>query len=114
MPPTRLLRLFPLVLPIPVAIAVSVQAPAATRSGKAGDLRVLANQAITQMVAPKLREEIILTKIQTSQTNTELSNPAPVEPKDDGVSASVITFVMTLKSSRPRGGSDQSVRKEGT
>ena len=72
---------------IALAIAVSAQAPPATTSDSASDPNVLINQSIIERAAAKLPEEIIITKIQTSKTNFDLSTPALVELNTGGVSA---------------------------
>jgi hypothetical protein len=70
---------------ITLAIAVSVQAPPATTSDSASDSNVLTNQSIIEMGAAKLPEEIVITKIQTSKTNFDLSTSTLVELNTGGV-----------------------------
>lgn len=80
---------------ITLAIAVSVQAPPASRSDSASDRNVF-NQSIIEMAAAKLPEEIIITKIQTSKANFDLSTPALVELNTRRVSANVDAGVTRL------------------
>ena len=96
MSPRRLLPLLVPALIITLAIAVSVQAPPATTSDSASDPNVLTNQSIIEMAAAKLPEEIIITKIQTSKTNFDLSTSALVELNTGGVSANVDAGVTRL------------------
>src|SRR5260370_29554253 len=77
--PSGLLRLLVPALIIPLAIAVSAQAPPATTSDSASDPNVLINRSIIEMAAARLPEEVIITKIQTLKTNFDLSTPALVE-----------------------------------
>ena len=114
MSPRRLLRLPVPALIITLAIAVSAQAPPATTSDSTSDLNVLANQSIIEMVAARLPEEIIITKIQTSKTNFDLPTPALVELNTGGVSANVVKAMMTPKNAPPRRGSHKSLTKERT
>ena len=96
MSPSGLLRLLAPALIITLAIAVSAQAPPATTSDSASDPNVLTNQSIIEMAAAKLPEEIIITKIQTSKTNFDLSTPALVELNTGRVSANVDVEVTRL------------------
>ncbi len=91
-----LLRLLVPALIITLAIAVSAQVPPATTSDSASDPNVLINQSIIEMAAAKLPEEIIITKIQTSKTNFDLSTSALVELNTGGVSANVDAGVTRL------------------
>jgi hypothetical protein len=81
---------------ITLVIAVSAQAPPATTSDSASDPNVLQNQSIIEMAAAKLPEEIIITQIQTSKTNFDLSTPALVELNTGGMSANVGAGVTRL------------------
>ena len=96
MSPGGLLRLLVPALIITLAIAVSVQAPPGTTSDSASDPNVLINQSIIEMAAARLPEEIIITKIQTSKTNFDLSTSALVEVNTGVVSANVDAGVTRL------------------
>lgn len=96
MSPRRLLPLPVPALIITLAIAVSAQTPPATSSDSASDPNVLTNQSIIEMAAAKLPEEVIITKIQTSKTDFDLSTSALVELKTGGVSANVDAGVTTV------------------
>lgn len=90
------------VLILVLAIAVSAQAPPpVTTSGTTSDPSILTNKSVTEMVAAKLPEEVIITKIQTSKANFDLSTPALVELNSSGVSANIVKAMMTLKSASP-------------
>jgi hypothetical protein len=98
-PTTSSRELLPLLVPaliITLAIAVSAQVPAAATSDSAGDPNVLTNQSIIEMVAAKLLEEVIITKIQPSKTNFHMSAAALVELNTGGVSANVDAGVTRL------------------
>jgi len=56
----------------------------------------LANQSIIEMVSARLPEEVIITKIQTSKTNFDLSTSALVELNTGGVFANVDAGVTRL------------------
>ena len=91
--------LLPLLVPVLIgtlAIVVSAQAPPATTSSSASDPSVLTNQSIIEMATAKLPEEIIITKIQTSKTNFDLSASALVAPNTAGVSANTNAGVTRL------------------
>lgn len=75
-------RLLPLFVPawiITLAIAASVQAQPATAFSRASDSNLLSNKSAIDMVAPKLAQEVVIGKIQTSKTNFELSTPLLIE-----------------------------------
>ena len=110
----RLLRLLVPALIIALAISVSAQASPAATSDCASDPNLLTNQSIIERAAAKLPEEIIITQIQTSKTNSDLSTSALVELNRSGVSANVVKAMMTPKNTQPRRGSHKSVRRERT
>ena len=95
MSPGGLLRLFVPALIITPAIAMSVKAPPATTSDSASDPNVLINRSIIEIVAAKLPEEVIITKIQMSKTNFDLPTLARVELNSSWVSANVLKAMMT-------------------
>ena len=64
---------------ITLAIAVSAHGTPATASSRASDSNLLSNKSAIDMVAPKLPQEVVITKIQTSNTNFELSPPLLIE-----------------------------------
>ena len=92
---------------------MSVQAPPATTSDSASDPERL-DQSIIEIVGAKLPKEIIITKIQPSQTKFDLPTPALVELNTGGVSANVVKAMMTPKNAPPRRGSHKSLTKERT
>ena len=96
MSPRRLLPLLISQLIITLAIAVLAQASPAATSDSASDPNVLANQSIIEMVSARLPEEVIITKIQTSKTNFDLSTSALVELNTGGVFANVDAGVTRL------------------
>lgn len=100
MSPSGLLRLLVPTLIITLAIAVSAQASPATTSDSASDPKVLTNQSIIEMAAAKLPEKVIITKMQSSKTNSDLSTPALVELNNRGVPASVVKAIMTPRTLR--------------
>ena len=69
-------RLLPLSVPKPivtVAIVASAPAPPATTSDTASDPNVSNNHSLNEVALDKLPGEIIITKIQSSKTNSDLS-----------------------------------------
>ncbi len=60
---------------------------------------VLTNQSVIEMVKDKLPEDIIITKVQTSKTNFDVSTDGLVALNKAGVPASVIKVMMTSTSS---------------
>jgi hypothetical protein len=67
---------------------------------------LLTNKAVIEMVAAKLPEEVIITKIQTSKTNFDFSTPALVELNKNGVSPSIVRLMMFRQSSPPQQSTD--------
>jgi hypothetical protein len=101
MSPRWLLSLSVPALIITFATAVSAQAPPAITSDNASDPNVLIIQSIIEMVAAKLPEEVIITKIQTSKTKFGLPTPVVVELYNSGVSANVVKAMMTPQNAPP-------------
>ena len=62
---------------------------------------VVTNQTVVDMVDAKLPSDLIITKIQTAQTNFDLSTSALVKLNEKGVPSDVIKAMMQ-KSSEPR------------
>lgn len=92
----RLLALLVPALIITLAIAVSAQAPPATTSDTVSDPNTWTNQSISEMASAKRPKELIITKIQTSKTNFDLSTFTLVELSTGGVSANVDAGVTTV------------------
>ena len=92
----RLLALLVPALIITLAIAVSAQAPPATTSDTVSDPNAWTNQGISEMASAKLPKELIITKIQTSKTNFDLSTFTLVELNTGEVSANVDAGVTTV------------------
>lgn len=90
-----------LVLIVSLAGSALAQAPVSAAPDTASDPKVLTNKSVIEMVAAKLPEEVITTKIQTSKTNFDLSTPALVELNSSGVSANIVKAMMTPKSAPP-------------
>jgi hypothetical protein len=101
MSPRRLLPLLVPALVITLTIAVSGQALPATTSDSASDPSVLTNQSIIEMVPARLPEEVIITKIQTSKPNLDLSKL--VELNNSGVSANVVGMMAPPRTLRHDG-----------
>ena len=93
--------LFLLVLIVSLASIVAAQAPPAATPGGTADPNTLTNKSIIEMVAAKLPEEVIIAKIQISETNFDLSTPALVELNSSGVSANIVKAMMMPKSAPP-------------
>ncbi len=81
--------------------SVRAQEPQAATQANPADPSLLTNKSIVEMVAAKLPEEVIVTKIQTSKTNFDLSTPALVELNNSGVSANIVKAMMTPKTAPP-------------
>jgi hypothetical protein len=60
----------------------------------AGD-EVLTNQSVMKMVSAKLPEEVIITKIRTSQTNFDVTTTGLVQLNNQNVSAPILRAMMT-------------------
>ncbi len=97
MSPRPLFILVLFVLIVSLASIVAAQAP----PGGTADPNTLTNKSVIEMVAAKLPEEVIITKIQTSETNFDLSTPALVELNNSGVSANIVKAMMMPKSTPP-------------
>jgi len=78
----------------------SAQAPPATTSDTASDPNVSNNHSLNEVALDKLPGEIIITKMQSSKTNSDLSTPALVELNNRGVPASVVKAIMTPRTLR--------------
>ncbi len=65
------------------------------------DPTVLTNQAVVEMVKDKLPEDVIVTKIQTTTSNFDVSTKGLVALTNAGVPASVIKAMMTPSNSGP-------------
>jgi hypothetical protein len=96
MSPRQLLQFVPFLLIVALAIAVAAQVPPAAASDSTSDPNVVTYKSV--MVAAKLPEEVIITKIQTAKTNFDLSTSALLEPKNSSVSANIANAIMTPKS----------------
>lgn len=95
------LFLFFLILIVGLASTAPAQAPSPAVPSSTSDPNVLTNKSVIEMVAAKLPEEVIITRIQTSKTNFDLSTPALVELNNSGVSANIVKAMMTPKSAPP-------------
>ena len=62
-----------LVLFLSLAAGVRAQEPPPTAPANPPDPNVLTNKSILEMVSAKLPEEVVITKIQMSKTNFDLS-----------------------------------------
>jgi hypothetical protein len=85
------------VLLVSLAGSATAQAPATVAPDSTSDPKVLTNKSVMEMVAAKLPEEVITTRIQTSKTNFDLSTPALVELNSSGVSANIVKAMMMPK-----------------
>ena len=79
-------------------LLLSVQALGQTAQPQATPETVVNNQTVTAMVAAKLPADLIVTKIQTSQTSFDLSTDALVKLTQGGVPAEVIKAMMQKSS----------------
>ncbi len=59
------------------------------------DSSILTNQSVIELVKDKLPEEVVITKIQTSKTNFDVSTPGLVALNKAGVPSNVIKAMMT-------------------
>lgn len=85
------------------------QQPAAKPAAQQDD--ALTNQSVMDMVAAKLPSDIIVTKIQTSKTNFDLSTDALVKLNQGGVPSDVVKAMIT-KGSTPAPGAASSAAAE--
>ena len=79
---------------VAVIASVLVQAQSSTQPD------VVTNQTVIEMVKAKLPADVIITKIQTSQTNFDLSTAALVKLNENSVPSDVIKAMMQ-KSATP-------------
>jgi len=86
------------------APTANTQAPMASTPAPTGNAQaptaaadVVTNHSVIEMVAAQLPEEVIITKIQTSKTDFDLSTPALVELNKSGVSANIVKAMMSPK-----------------
>ena len=90
--------LLPLLVLVLVAVApvAQAQAPKTKPAGSSGT-NILNNQSIADMVAGKLSDDVIITAIQASKTDFDLSADALVALKKVGASECVIKAMLTHK-----------------
>jgi hypothetical protein len=66
-----------------------------TAQQASSNAELLTNNSIVEMVTAKLPEEVIITKIQTSPNNFDLSTPALADLNQKGVSAAIMKAMLT-------------------
>ncbi len=81
----------------PPATPAEAEAPAnvATAPQASSNVEALTNNSIVEMVTAKLPEEVIITKIQTSPNNFDLSTPALADLNQKGISAAIMKAMLT-------------------
>jgi len=109
-------KLQPLSSFLPAAPA-EAETPAivATAPQVSSNADVLTNNSIVEMVTAKLPEEVIITKIQTSPNNFDLSTPALAELNQKGVSAAIMkAMLMAPKAVAPAAQPANTVQQAST
>jgi hypothetical protein len=87
----------------PAAPAEAITPASGTTTQQASsNAEVLTNNSIVEMVTAKLPEEVIITKIQTSPNNFDLSTPALADLNQKGVSTAIMkSMLMAPKAAAP-------------
>ncbi|HME58455.1 MAG TPA: hypothetical protein VKF63_08955 [Terracidiphilus sp.] len=81
----------------PPAAPAEAETPASVGTAQqvSSNADALTNNSIVEMVTAKLPEEVIITKIQTSPNNFDLSTPALADLNQKGVSAAIMKAMLT-------------------
>ena len=87
-------------LAILLFVLIAGASPALALTQAAPQQEVVTNQTVVDMVSAKLPTDVIITKIQTSKTNFDLSTDALVKLNESSVPSDVIKAMMQ-KSSAP-------------
>jgi len=87
----------------PPAAPAEAKTPAnvAAAPQSSSNAEVLTNNSIVEMVTAKLPEEVIITRIQTSPNNFDLSTPALSDLNQKGVSSAIMKAMLTAPKAAP-------------